>query len=449
MERFEEQGDQIEGLWWIYWGCDYLIRIKETVLGQEERERGNFRISVRIAWLWENGLFSLVNRWIVMKFGQCSVRGIVLVSRVGYRGDSGSELGVDRGKAPLEASCEDGSDNYYYLEILVLHMQPPPSQVWEPRDGNNLSPQSWGDDEEVPETQPESPPPPPQPKGKKRGKGKNVEASSSANPTKTKAPPKPWSSEEEVELAKAWAETSEDPTIGNYRTRDNFWLAVKRSLDIRMRYGPNVRSTDSVQTKVRLLLSGVSKFACIYNNTLNSRTSGESDVNILERANERYRREYHRTFPHQSAWRVLIECPKYNPVEMMNPSDIRAPTNKRSKTSETQTDSPGDSDARTYMNLGGDEQRSQTERPRPMGRNAARRAGSSSSTTDINTGMSTQVGALAHGITGLMGILKEKQRMAHLQFYTSPHNHLSSPILVTTLREKAQLRAQYDWPPFE
>ncbi|KAJ9553665.1 hypothetical protein OSB04_017710 [Centaurea solstitialis] len=323
--------------------------------------------------------------------------------------------------------------------------QPTPSQVWEPRDGTNLSPQSWGDDEEVPETQPESPPPPPppQPKGKKRGKGKNVEASSSANPTKTKAPPKPWSSEEEVELAKSWAEISEDSTI------DNFWMAVKRSLDIRMGYGPNVRSSDSVQTKVRLLLSGVSKFACIYNNTLNHRNSGESDVNILERALERYRREYNRTFPHQAAWRVLIECPKYNPVEMMNPSDIRAPTNKRSKTSETQTDSPGDSDARTYTHLEDDEHRSQTERPRPMGRNAARRAGSSSSTNDTNTGMSTQVGALTHGITGLMDILKEKQRMTHFQFYTSPHNHLSGPILETTLREKARLRIEYDWPPFE
>ncbi|KAJ9550185.1 hypothetical protein OSB04_014230 [Centaurea solstitialis] len=230
--------------------------------------------------------------------------------------------------------------------------QPTPSQVWEPRDGTNLSPQSWGDDE------------------------KNVEASSSANPTKTKAPSKPWSSEEEVKLAMAWAEISEDSTIGNYRTGvDNFWMHAKRSLDIRMGYGPNVRSSDAMQTKVKLLLSGVSKFACIYNNTLNHRNSGESDVNILERALERYRREYNRTFPFQAAWKVLIECPKYNPVEMMNPSDIRAPTNKRSKTSETQTDSPDDSDARTYTHLGDDEHRSHTERPRPMGRNAARRAG--------------------------------------------------------------------------
>ncbi|KAJ9568127.1 LOW QUALITY PROTEIN: hypothetical protein OSB04_004093 [Centaurea solstitialis] len=323
--------------------------------------------------------------------------------------------------------------------------QPTPSQMWEPRDGTDLSPQSWGDDEEVPETQPESPPPPPppQPKGKKRGKGKNVEASSSANPTKTKAPPKPWTSDEEVELAKSWAEISEDSTIGNYRTGDNFWMHVKMSLDKRMGYGPNVRSSDAVQTKVKLLLSGVSKFACIYNNVLNHRGSGESGVDLLERALERYRREYNRTFPFQAAWKVLIQCPKYNPVEMMNPSDIRAPTNKRSKTSETQTDSPGDSDARTYTHLG------DSERPRPMGRKAARRAGSSSSTNDTNSGMSTEVGALTHGITGLVDILKEKQRMAHLQFYTSPHNHLSGHNLETTLREKARLRELYDWAPFE
>ncbi|KAJ9536029.1 hypothetical protein OSB04_un000803 [Centaurea solstitialis] len=211
--------------------------------------------------------------------------------------------------------------------------QPTSSQVWEPRDGTNLSPQSWGDDEEVLETQPESPPPPPQPKGKKRGKGKNVEASSSANPTKTKAPSKPWSSEEEVKLAMAWAEISEDSTIGNYRTGvDNFWMHVKRSLDKRMGYGPNVRSSDAVQTKVKLLLSGVSKFACIYNNTLTHRNSGESDVDLLERALERYRREYNRTFPFQAAWKVLIECPKYNPVEMMNPStSARLQTNGRKR----------------------------------------------------------------------------------------------------------------------
>ncbi|KAJ9561417.1 hypothetical protein OSB04_006577 [Centaurea solstitialis] len=283
---------------------------------------------------------------------------------------------------------------------------------------------SRGDDDTVPETQPESPSPssPPQPKRKTRGKGKNVATSTSANPTKTKAACKAWSVDEEVELAKAWTETSEDPSIGNYRTAvdiDSWKIFGGRCSTYAC--GMTPPPAPGTPCKPR-------------------RESGKSDVDVLARANDRYRREYRKTFPHEPAWRVVKESPKFVPVEMLNPSDIRAPTNKRSKTTETQTDSPGESDARTYVNVEGDDQPSKTERSRPLGRNAARSARSSSTTaatTDTDTALASQIGALATANSGLYDMLCERQRGALPILHITAQPSLGSPFGGHVTREGA------------
>ncbi|KAJ9562549.1 hypothetical protein OSB04_007709 [Centaurea solstitialis] len=141
-----------------------------------------------------------------------------------------------------------------------------------------------------------------------------------------KAKCRPWTLNEEVELAKSWVEVTEDPTIGNYKKRvDNYWTSIKASFDTRMNYDPKVRSGDALPTKVRMLIASVSKFACVYNNVANSRTSGEDDVMVLNRAKDRYHRENGKSFPYEHAWRVVKDSPKFDPVIMMDPRNICAP----------------------------------------------------------------------------------------------------------------------------
>ncbi|KAJ9562418.1 LOW QUALITY PROTEIN: hypothetical protein OSB04_007578 [Centaurea solstitialis] len=218
-------------------------------------------------------------------------------------------------------------------------------------------PTSSDEAELVPETQPISPPQS-QPKSKK---GKKPAKEAGKDKPAGKQPCVKWTLTEEEELSKAWAETSEDPCTCNYQKRASFWRRVKIAFDKRMKYDWDVRSVDACSSKVKMLLSTVALFACVYNNTSTNRKSGWGDDDVLKTAQTRYRNT----------------CPKFIPVDFMTPADIHAPRPKRSKTFET--DSPGSSDARThYFNVDNDDDTEASERPRPLGRNAARRAGSSS-----------------------------------------------------------------------
>ncbi|KAJ9567449.1 hypothetical protein OSB04_003415 [Centaurea solstitialis] len=140
----------------------------------------------------------------------------------------------------------------------------------------------------------------------------------------------------------------------------------------------------------------------------------------------------------------------------MNPSDIHAPRPKRSKTSET--DSPGSSDAHTqYFNVDNDDDIETPERPRPLGRNAARRAGSTSmagASSDNVTTLLEQLNAYnASNDTYIETMVRnadaryERQRSADFQIYMQPHDHLTGVALEVMLQENERMRKNHGWPP--
>ncbi|KAJ9562166.1 hypothetical protein OSB04_007326 [Centaurea solstitialis] len=336
------------------------------------------------------------------------------------------------------------------------HVNPSPPGVWDIRDDNiNLDDDDI--DDTVPETQPmPSPPPPPpqepsQTKRKYKRKGKAPATDTSENPSTGKAPCKLWSLDEEIALARSWVTISEDSTIGNYRNKDNFWGAIKADFDKRMNYDFNVRSGDAIPTKAKMLLSTVAKFACVYNNPSNYRRSGETDIDLLNRAKDRFHSEYHKAFTHEHAWRQVKDCPKFDYVRMQDPKNIRAPTYKRSKTSETPTDSPGESDARTHhVNVGNDDIPSPTERPRPMGRNAARRAGSSNTaaSSESVSNIANSLEAIATNVGSIMGSINNRQRTVDLKTFMEPHEHLTGIQLQIMLQEKEIIAERYGWQKY-
>src|SRR5581483_1396237 len=128
---------------------------------------------------------------------------------------------------------------------------------------------------------------------------------------------------------------------------------------------------------------------------------------------DRFHSEYHKAFTHEHAWRQVKDSPKFDAVKMQDPRNIRAPTYKRSKTSETPTDSPGESDARTHhVDVDNDDLPSPTERPRPMGRNAARRAGSSTTaaSSDSVSNIAISLESIATNTTSIIGSINNRQR---------------------------------------
>ncbi|KAJ9544457.1 hypothetical protein OSB04_024164 [Centaurea solstitialis] len=335
------------------------------------------------------------------------------------------------------------------------HVNPSPPGVWDIRD-DDIHLDDDDIDDNVPETQPmPSPPPPPQEpsqtKRKYKREGKAPATDTSENPTIGKVSCKPWSLEEEIALARAWVTISEDSTIGNYRNKENFWGAIKADFDKRMHYDFNVRSGDAIPTTAKMLLSTVAKFACIYNYPSNMRRSGETDIDILNRAKDRFHSEYHKAFTHEHAWRQVKDSPKFDAVKMQDPKNIRAPTYKRSKTSETPTDSPGKYDARTHhVNFGNDDLPSPTERPRPMGRNAARRAGSSTTTvsTESVSNIATSLEAIATNVSSIMGSINNRQRSVDLKTFMAPHDHLTGIQLQIILEEREIIAERYGWQKY-
>ncbi|KAJ9558271.1 hypothetical protein OSB04_012885 [Centaurea solstitialis] len=183
----------------------------------------------------------------------------------------------------------------------------------------------------------------------------------------------------------------------------------------------------------------------------NVRRSGETDIDILNRAKDRFHSEYHKAFTHEHAWRQVKDSPKFDAVKMQDPKNIRAPTYKRSKTSETPTDSPGESDARTHhVNFGNDDLPSPTERPRPMGQNAARRAGSSTTaaSTESVSNIATSLEAIATNVSSIMGSINNRQRSVDLKTFMAPHDHLTGIQLQIMLEEKEIIAERYGWQKY-
>ncbi|KAJ9565523.1 hypothetical protein OSB04_001489 [Centaurea solstitialis] len=250
-------------------------------------------------------------------------------------------------------------------------------------------------------------------KNKRGRKGKSAATEADTSGTHTgKAKCRPWTLNEEVELAKAWVEVSEDPAIGNYKKRDNYWTSIKTSFDKRMNYDRKVWSGDAILTKVRMLIASVSKFACVYNNVSNSRV---------------------------------------RPGHHDGPTKHMRAENKRSRTTETPIDSPNESDARTnFVNLDADSP-SHPECTRPMGRNAARRAASSSTATASSEAVSmvaTELGSLATTNSRLIDAISQRQRSIDYKIYMKPHRGLEGLELEATLEEKERLREQWGFQKY-
>ncbi|KAJ9543123.1 hypothetical protein OSB04_022830 [Centaurea solstitialis] len=110
-----------------------------------------------------------------------------------------------------------------------------------------------------------------------------------------------------------------------------------------------------------------------------------------------------------------------------------------------------ESNARTYVNVDNDDYSSQTERPRLMGQNAARRAGFSSTmaaSTDSVAVLVSNLSAVATSNNLILDALNKSQRSIDFQFYLAPHKHLSGTHLELTLREKERICQKYGWRVF-
>nr|KAJ0199238.1 hypothetical protein LSAT_V11C600337510 [Lactuca sativa] len=191
----------------------------------------------------------------------------------------------------------------------------------------------------VPETQPS---PPPQPK-KKKGK-------KPTRPT-TNQERVPWTKEEEEKLAEAWVAASEDPIVGDSQTYGSFWEKVRAIFYELME--SEARNADQITSKWRDIRLKCTDFGGIYNNLLNIRKSGSNDFDVFKAAMDQYEKTTptRKAFPYMKSWLKLKDSPKW-----------KEQTEGSSQSSDLETDQP---------------------LPRPVGRNKAKKAASTSSNSSV------------------------------------------------------------------
>ncbi|GJY15862.1 glutathione S-transferase T3-like protein [Tanacetum coccineum] len=187
----------------------------------------------------------------------------------------------------------------------------------------------------------------------------------------------PWTIKEEIALCKAWVAKSEDSVEGNGKKNGR-----------------------------------VSQFCEIYNSVRDRHQSGSCDNTVYQEAEIEYRTIYNASFTLTECWNILKDHPKWKKVEMPKFYKSKKSSSKKSRTSEN-TSQGNLYSAHIGVNLNDEAADSEDveaqEVPAPMGRDRAKKKGSSSGARSETS---------TAGVTNLVDALLSKFTMATTPFFT-------------------------------
>ncbi|KAJ9562490.1 hypothetical protein OSB04_007650 [Centaurea solstitialis] len=259
----------------------------------------------------------------------------------------------------------------------------------------------------------------------------------------TRAPAKKWTPEEEVALCQSWINESENPASVK------FWQSIERSFYARLEATP-YRTHHQLTAKWRAMNKKIMAFNGIYNQIMNNRPSGQSDVNLLKMVRSQYQMTEGGVFPFEECWEIVRHSPKWAEVPLMSGGSSSRST-KRTRMS-------GSSDG----HFGQDSDEVEVPPPkRPVGRGKAKKAlrggQSSTPTTELYESWDRN---LAEKMDYKMKKLELDRKIAELEekklqlqlnaefeqdwaFCKTPHDHLSGLELQAVLKKKVVLRARH------
>ncbi|GKA27219.1 glutathione S-transferase T3-like protein [Tanacetum coccineum] len=185
----------------------------------------------------------------------------------------------------------------------------------------------------------------------------------------------PWTIEEEIAFCKAWVAKSEDSVEGNGKKAVGFRTEVANHFHKEI--GEDKRSYDFVNCKWKnRIRPKVSQFCEIYNSVRDRHQSGSCDNTVYQEVELVYRIIYNAPFTLTECWKIVKDHPKWKKVKM--PKFYKS---KKSRTSKNTSQGNSDS-AHIGVNLNDEAADSEDveaqEVPAPMGRDRAKKKGSSS-----------------------------------------------------------------------
>ncbi|KAL8200098.1 hypothetical protein R6Q57_011437 [Mikania cordata] len=278
------------------------------------------------------------------------------------------------------------------IQHFQPNFQPPPNfqpgfaAYSQPRFESDFVSPSQPDNKVVPETQ----------DTQKRKKGKKNKQPAGAGPSSGPMTPKQWTPDEEIALGRCYMDESENKTKGNSQKRENFWKKVTVTWHKVMGFNAEYRTYHQLNSKWKDMCIKLTKFSGIYSNCANNRKSGMSDDNVLKWAEKEYQLKSNgQTFNHYHVWVAIKDSPKFR-VLCQEGYEVQG-SSKRTKNSESNDYSPGDSTAHTNYTviLEDDEEEAEFDTPpepvRPAGRDTTKRASSSSRQTGSSNPTTTEL----------------------------------------------------------
>ncbi|GKA74342.1 RNA-directed DNA polymerase, eukaryota [Tanacetum coccineum] len=198
--------------------------------------------------------------------------------------------------------------------------------------------------------------------------------------------------EEETALCKGWVRISEDSVKGNARKKRGFWIEILKYMHETCPITQR-QTYDMVNEKWKTVLPKVATFCGVYGNTILMYTIGAGDANYLQRAMTNYHAEYGVPITLLHCWEMLKECDKWSSGEvslfMQEKEEGKNKRYKSSGSSSFNTKESGEGSINLNTTIGDEEENKVEEvrRPRPMGRDQAKRkmkAGSASSASSFD-----------------------------------------------------------------
>ncbi|GKB53773.1 RNA-directed DNA polymerase, eukaryota [Tanacetum coccineum] len=199
---------------------------------------------------------------------------------------------------------------------------------------------------------------------------------------------------EETALCKGWVRTSEDSVKGNMRKERGFWIDILKYMHDTCPITQR-RTYDMVNGKWKKVRLKVCTFCGVYANAVQMYTSGASDTDYLQRALIGYQAEYGVPFTLLHCREVLKDSEKWNSGELLafrqEKEDGKNKSYKSSGSNSFNTKDSGEGSINLNTTVGSEDENEVEEveevrRPRPMGRDQAKRkmkATSSTSSFDV------------------------------------------------------------------
>ncbi|KAL6841847.1 hypothetical protein ACP4OV_028359 [Aristida adscensionis] len=155
-----------------------------------------------------------------------------------------------------------------------------------------------------------------------------------------------WTHDEEVRLASAWLNISKDPIHGNDKKSDSFWGQITEEFN-KNSQPDRIRDTNQLKIHWSRLSRTINEFNGYWIQVCKMNKSGYSDDQIMEEAQQMYKKKYSKPFQLVHWWKILRNEPKWC---------THAAQSEKEKSEIIDVDLSNDKDV-----------------PRPMGREAAKK----------------------------------------------------------------------------